>query len=118
MSSVEQVATAATELSSTARNVELTTIAQITTAELTESFKHVSDRVLAISEVNSIVATAAEEQSAVTLDISNQLEDISNLVQSNLNGIEDTNRANQTINELTEELNDELSFFKVGEKTA
>lgn len=100
------------------KNVELTAITQITTAELTESFKHVSDRVLAISEVNSIVATAAEEQSAVTLDISNQLEDISNLVQSNLNGIEDTNRANQAINELTEELNDELSFFKVGEKTA
>lgn len=99
------------------KNVELTAITQVTTAELTESFKHVSDKVLAISDVNSIVATAAEEQSAVTLDISNQLEDISNLVQSNLNGIEDTNRANQAISELTEQLNDELSFFKVGEKT-
>ncbi len=99
------------------KNVELTTITQIATAELTESFKHVSDKVLAISDVNSIVATAAEEQSAVTVDISKQLEDINNLVQSNLSSIEDTNQANQDISELTEQLNSELAFFKVGETT-
>ena len=96
------------------KNVELTTITQRATAELTESFKHVSDKVLAISDVNTIVATAAEEQSAVTLDISRQLEDIHNLVQSNLNGIEDTNHSNQDISELTEQLSGELAFFKVG----
>ncbi len=95
------------------RNVELTGKTQLATAELTESFKYVSEKVSAISDVNSIVSTAAEEQSAVTVDISKQLEEINQLVQSNLSGIEDTNQANHAINELTEQLSAELAFFKV-----
>lgn len=84
--------------------------------ELTEAFKSISDKVSSISDVNALVATASEEQSAVTQDISKQLEDINLLVQENLKGIEQTSSSNEDISELTKKLNDELSFFKINDK--
>ncbi|MDE1312740.1 methyl-accepting chemotaxis protein, partial [Vibrio aestuarianus] len=66
-----------------------------------------------ISDVNSIVATASEEQSAVTADISNQLENMSILVHQNIEGIESTVKACESVVEVTKTLSSELSFFKV-----
>ncbi|MFA0517505.1 methyl-accepting chemotaxis protein, partial [Vibrio sp. 10N.222.55.E8] len=98
---------------SMARNVDLMSLTQSTTEELTQSFYAISEKVLSISEVNSIVATASEEQSAVTADISNQLENMSVLVQENIEGVENSVKANQSVIEVTKELNSELAFFKV-----
>ncbi|MFA0630485.1 methyl-accepting chemotaxis protein, partial [Vibrio sp. 10N.222.49.A3] len=52
------------------KNVELMRLTKSTTDELAQSFHSISEKVLSISEVNAIVATASEEQSAVTTDIS------------------------------------------------
>ncbi|EOG9061917.1 methyl-accepting chemotaxis protein [Vibrio fluvialis] len=95
------------------QNVALIDETQRATQELIEAFRNVADKVRDISEVNAIVATAAEEQNAVTRDISKQLEDVNHLVQQNLKGIENTNLSNQDISELTNLLKDELSFFKI-----
>lgn len=99
--------------SSMIQNVELIDETQHATQELIEAFDNVAHKVSAISEVNSIVATAAEEQNAVTQDISRQLEEVNHLVQENLRGIGNTNQANQEISKLTQQLREELSFFKV-----
>ncbi|MFA0001353.1 methyl-accepting chemotaxis protein [Vibrio lentus] len=98
---------------SMARNVELMIATKSTTGELAQSFHVISEKVSNISEVNSIVATASEEQSAVTADISSQLENMSILVQQNIEGIESTVKACDSVVEVTKELSSELSFFKV-----
>ncbi|PMM04917.1 chemotaxis protein [Vibrio kanaloae] len=95
------------------RNVELMGLTQSATDELTQSFYAISEKVSSISEVNSIVATASEEQSAVTADISNQLENMSVLVQQNIEGVEKSVEANKAVVEVTKELSSELAFFKV-----
>ncbi|MFA0519848.1 methyl-accepting chemotaxis protein, partial [Vibrio sp. 10N.222.55.E8] len=66
-----------------------------------------------ISDVNSIVATASEEQRAVTDDISNQLENMSVLVNQNIEGIENLVKSNESVIEMTNDLNSDLRFFKV-----
>ncbi|OEF86621.1 chemotaxis protein [Vibrio splendidus 12E03] len=98
------------------KNVELMALTQSTTEALTQSFHAISEKVASISDVNSIVATASEEQSAVTNDISTQLENMSVLVQQNLEGIESSIKSNESVVEVTKELNNELSFFKVDKK--
>lgn len=98
---------------SMARNVELMSLTKSTTEELADAFYAISEKVVNISDVNCIVATASEEQSAVTSDISLQLENMSALVQQNLVGVEKSVEANQSVVELTRALNKELSFFQV-----
>ena len=95
------------------KNVELMRLTKSTTDELAQSFHSISEKVLSISEVNAIVATASEEQSAVTTDISTQLENMNVLVQQNIEGIDQSAQANQSVVEVTKELNSELSFFKL-----
>ena len=95
------------------RNVELMIVTKSTNGELAQSFHAIADKVLSMSEVNSIVATASEEQSAVTADISSQLESMSLLVQQNIEGIENTVKSGESIVEVTKALSSELSFFKV-----
>ncbi|MEZ8709457.1 methyl-accepting chemotaxis protein, partial [Vibrio alginolyticus] len=98
---------------SMSRNVELMNLTKEATNELTESFAIISEKVTGISEVNAVVATASEEQSAVTQDISKQLEDINSLVQQNIKGIEESTNSNQEVGALAEKLQSELSFFEV-----
>ena len=95
------------------RNVELMSITKSTTDELAQSFRAISEKVSSISEVNSIVATASEEQSSVTADISSQLESMSLLVKKNIEGIESTVEASESVVEVTKELSSELAFFRV-----
>jgi methyl-accepting chemotaxis protein len=95
------------------RNVELMALTQSTTEALAQSFHAISEKVASISDVNSIVATASEEQSVVTNDISTQLENMSVLVQKNLDGVESSIKFNESVVEVTKALNNELSFFKV-----
>ena len=95
------------------RNVELMIVTKSTTGELAQSFHAISEKVSSISEVNSIVATASEEQSAVTADISSQLENMSTLVQQNIEVIESTVKSSESVGEVTKTLSSELSFFKI-----
>ncbi|ASA54899.1 methyl-accepting chemotaxis protein [Vibrio gazogenes] len=98
---------------SMSQNVALMVSAKAATEELANSFEVISEEVTRITEVNAIVATASEEQSAVTQDISKQLEEINTLVQQNIKGIEESSKSNQAVNVLAEQLHTRLSFFKV-----
>ncbi|MUJ20919.1 methyl-accepting chemotaxis protein [Aliivibrio fischeri] len=81
--------------------------------EMSTSFNLISNRVTAISDINTLVSTASNEQSYVTNDISSQLESMSNLVMKNGLGINKTKGSNGNISNLSLKLHDELSFFKV-----
>lgn len=81
--------------------------------EMSTSFNLISNRVTAISDINTLVSTASNEQSYVTNDISSQLEDMSNLVIKNASGVNNTKNSNGNISNLSLKLHHELSFFKV-----
>ena len=98
---------------SMSRNVELMTLTQSTSDELTQSFFAISEKVSNISEVNSIVATSSNEQSTVTTEIANQLENMSVLVKEHIKGVDSSVKANESVAKVTKKLNSELSFFKV-----
>lgn len=97
---------------SMAHNVELMAMTKSTTEALNQAFYAISSKVASISEVNSIVATASEEQSIVTADISKQLESMSELVKENLKGVDKSLRSNQLVIEVTDELSSVLTFFQ------
>ena len=98
---------------SMSKNVELMNITRLATEELTKSFVVISEKVASISDVNAIVATASEEQSAVTMDISKQLEGMSILVQKNLEGIYETVNSSDRVMKLAHNLKLDMDFFNI-----
>ena len=98
---------------SMSKNVELMNITRLATEELTKSFVVISEKVASISDVNAIVATASEEQSAVTMDISKQLEGMSILVQKNLEGIYETVNSSNRVMKLAHNLKLDMDFFNI-----
>ncbi|MFA4730549.1 methyl-accepting chemotaxis protein, partial [Vibrio vulnificus] len=64
-------------------NLQLVNNSQKAVEMVTEYFRVISDSVNAISDVNTLVATASEEQSAVSLDISNNIDNVSQVVNQN-----------------------------------
>ncbi|WP_299012888.1 methyl-accepting chemotaxis protein [uncultured Photobacterium sp.] len=95
------------------QNSALVDESQTISHEIAEAFNTIKDRVTTISDINSMVATASEEQLAVTQDMSKRLEDVNHIVQHNLENAKQTTLANDDISELTQQLKDELAFFKV-----
>jgi methyl-accepting chemotaxis protein len=81
--------------------------------QLVQSFDVISKYVDNISDVNAIVATASEEQSAVTFDISKQLEDVNSQVKENIQVMEKIVSSSGEVKVVTEELKKEFDFFKV-----
>ncbi|WP_064607719.1 methyl-accepting chemotaxis protein [Photobacterium sp. J15] len=81
--------------------------------ELNDAFKEISHHVESISKINAMVATASEEQSSVTQDISQRMGGINSNVHQNLNNAHETSNANSEIAKLTEKVQKELLFFKV-----
>ncbi len=94
------------------QNAELIGQSHLITQEISEAFVMVKEKVTLLSDVNSMVATASEEQSSVTQDISQRLEQINIIVQNNLQNTEQTSTANDDISQLVLTLKNELSFFK------
>ncbi|MGB7997899.1 MAG: methyl-accepting chemotaxis protein, partial [Photobacterium halotolerans] len=94
-------------------NTDMVSESQIITQALSDAFKTISEQVGQISDVNALVATASEEQSSVTNDISHRLEEISQIVQKNSENASQTTLANNDISALTQRLRKEMAFFKV-----
>lgn len=63
--------------------------------------------------INTQVATAAEEQSQVTDDISRNISNIYDLVSQNVTGITQSATASQELSQLAEQQRTQLSFFKI-----
>ena len=77
------------------------------------SFEGISTSIATISEVNAQVATASEEQSFVTNDISQRVTATATLVHQNVSGISQSATASEELSRLSEQQHTILSFFKV-----
>ncbi|EPB3089252.1 methyl-accepting chemotaxis protein [Vibrio vulnificus] len=81
--------------------------------ELKVAFEDISQKVKEISDMNTIVATASEEQSSVTVEISQRIDGINSTVNSNLKNLAKTGDINSNISDVAKELDRVLRFFKL-----
>ncbi|MCA3967017.1 methyl-accepting chemotaxis protein [Vibrio vulnificus] len=81
--------------------------------QLKSAFKSITTSVALISDMNTQVATASEEQSGVTQDISQNISQTFDIVNHNLLGIQETKKSSEELSILATKQKDLLSFFKV-----
>ncbi|MGF1724728.1 methyl-accepting chemotaxis protein [Photobacterium nomapromontoriensis] len=81
--------------------------------EISVAFKGIVDKVEAMSDINTLVATASEEQSSVTLDVSRRVENINQTVQVSLNNANAISDVNIEISKQIEAVQQEMSYFKI-----
>lgn len=81
--------------------------------QLRSAFSSITESVSLISDMNTHVATASEEQSGVTQDISQNVSQAFDLVNKNVGGIEESKRASDELSNLATQQKELLSFFKL-----
>ncbi|HAS6227694.1 TPA: methyl-accepting chemotaxis protein [Vibrio vulnificus] len=96
-----------------AQNVELIEQSVQLADNVKASFEDISTSVESISDINTMVATAAQEQFSVTEDISKNTTLAFDLVQQNVSGIDETLQASSELAKLAETQKSELDFFKI-----
>ncbi|OLQ69431.1 chemotaxis protein [Photobacterium proteolyticum] len=94
-------------------NAELIAESLVITQQVGEAFSSISSSVAQISELNTLVATASEEQSGVTKEISENVETTSEIVHQNVSGITQSSHASEELSRLSEEQKSLLAYFKV-----
>jgi methyl-accepting chemotaxis protein len=81
--------------------------------QLRSSFSSITESVSLISDMNTQVATASEEQSGVTHDISENVSQAFDLVNKNVAGIQESKLASDELSNLATKQKELLSFFKL-----
>lgn len=94
-------------------NLQLASSLSTISVQIETAFNDISNKISLLSDINSSVATASEEQSIVNQEIATKVEDIKMMVDSNLNGINDSINSNYEMGSLLSELKSELLFFKL-----
>ena len=94
-------------------NIELVTQSRDAVESVAKAFSSIIESVNSISEVNILVATASEEQSAVSSDISKNVEVVSDVVSQNVAGIAQSSVATEELARLAEEQQRRLKEFTV-----
>ncbi|MGF1786507.1 methyl-accepting chemotaxis protein [Photobacterium swingsii] len=73
----------------------------------------ITESVVQISDMNTQVATAAEQQSQVTQDINRNVTNMSEIINQNVAGISQSAQASAELSQLAEQQKQQLSFFKL-----
>ncbi len=94
-------------------STELVNNSAQTSSQVNSVFALITDSVVQISELNQLVATAAEQQTSVTHEIAQNMESTSLLVEQNVSGIEQSATAGEKLAHLAEEQKNILAFFKL-----
>ncbi|MBN7820783.1 methyl-accepting chemotaxis protein [Bowmanella yangjiangensis] len=81
--------------------------------EVKDALDQINHAIGLISEMNSQIATAAEEQSAVALEVDKNVHNINSLVQQTARGIEECDQAAQALTNLSQGLSRLVSQFRV-----
>ncbi|WP_438463463.1 methyl-accepting chemotaxis protein [Marinomonas sp. PE14-40] len=84
----------------------------VKSTETSQAFEEAYDAVSSISDLNIQIATAVEEQSHVSVEISNNLQNIQSIALSTTEGAEKTAVANEQIASQIIELNNSIHQFK------
>lgn len=89
------------------RNQELT-------RDVNSALQSIASSISEITEINTLVATASEEQSQVTMELNSNINNISEIININAAGITQSVSASRQLSELAESQKHQLSFFTVG----
>ncbi|MDK9757379.1 methyl-accepting chemotaxis protein [Vibrio sp. D173a] len=81
--------------------------------EVQAGFENIAGKATSISDINTLVVTASEEQTAVTLDISKRLEEINALVKSNTQGLDEVQRINKIVSLVSKDIEEKVQKFVV-----
>ena len=81
--------------------------------QLRAAFSSITHSVSLISDMNTQVATASEEQSGVTQDISQNVSQTFDIVHQNVSGIRQSKEASEELSSLAAKQKDLLGFFKL-----
>jgi methyl-accepting chemotaxis protein len=87
------------------------TVQQANTAE--SALNDIANAIVTISEMNTQIASASEEQTAVTEDINRSITRIAEIAEEAALGTDETRRASQNLAEMSTELHNQMSQFKV-----
>lgn len=99
--------------SSMASSLTLMLSTQELNKEVNESLYQIRQNMSEITDINTLVATASEEQSQVTNEISNNIVNISNISEQESASLSQSSSASRELSLLAEKQNEMLSFFKV-----
>jgi len=77
------------------------------------AFGNISDSVESISEMNTLVATASQQQHSVTEEISRNVNRTYDLVQENVEAVHQILQASTELSRMSDTQKSELSYFKV-----
>jgi methyl-accepting chemotaxis protein len=94
-------------------NSQLIIESQAVAEKVASAFTGIANSVTEISDMNTLVAAASEEQSSVTNEIAQNINIASELVTQNVSGIYQSAKASEELSELSVRQKDILSFFKV-----
>ncbi|OEE76984.1 methyl-accepting chemotaxis protein [Vibrio genomosp. F6] len=83
------------------------------TGQANDALVGITESVTDINDMNTQVATAAEQQSQVTQDINRNVVNMSELVNQNVTGISQSASASNELSRLAEQQKQQLSFFKL-----
>ena len=81
--------------------------------QIKAAFEEITAATLSISDINTLVATASQQQFAVTEDISQSTTQTFDLVHKNVAAIHQTLQASSELAQLAEAQKNELEFFRV-----
>lgn len=95
------------------QNLELIHNSVILADNIKASFEEISTAIESISDINTLVATASQEQHAVTEEISQNTTKVFDLVQLNVSAINQTLQASNELSQLAEMQKSELGYFKI-----
>ncbi|MBA5762331.1 methyl-accepting chemotaxis protein [Vibrio sp. 404] len=96
-----------------ATNMTLVEGSRSISQQLGDSFVAIAHSVSLISDMNTQVATASEEQSSVTQDISQNVSLTFDIVNQNVTGIQESQKASEELSNLAAEQKHLLNFFKL-----
>ncbi len=113
-SMIEQLqAQTANAVNTIAEGKELGELSVIAVRQLGNAFNEIVDAIHAINDMNVQVATATEEQTIVTGEISNNTQAINEATQVNTQASHSSALALEELNELTAELQKQVGQFKI-----
>ena len=115
---IQEIITKLQEQSEKANNNMIANVASIQESvdlsdNVKSSFDDIANSVEAISGINTLVATASQEQHSVTEEISQSTVTMFDLVNENVGAVEQAKSSSSDLALLADKQNTELSFFKV-----
>lgn len=84
-----------------------------TSQDISMAFNDIIAKVELMTNINTLVATASEEQSSVTAEISRRVENINNMVKFSLENAHVISDVNIETSKLIEDIKQDMAFFKV-----